>query len=58
MSQLFDFGPHAAFIWASYVLVALVIGGLMAWLIADGRRIQRQLEALEAQGVRRRSAEQ
>jgi heme exporter protein D len=54
--QLFDFGPHAAFIWWSYGIVALVIGGLIAWLRADGRRIQAQLDALEARGIRRRSA--
>jgi heme exporter protein D len=57
MSQLFDFGAHAPFIWWSYLLVVLVIGGLIAWLIADGRRLQRQLDALEAKGIRRRSSQ-
>jgi heme exporter protein D len=52
-----DLGPHAAFIWWSYLLVAAVIGGLVAWLIADGRRTQRQLDALDARGIRRRSAD-
>lgn len=51
-----DLGPHAAFIWLSYAAVASVIGGLIVWLIADGRRQQSALKALEDRGVRRRSA--
>jgi heme exporter protein D len=51
-----DLGQHAAFIWAAYGSVVLVLGGLIAWLVADGRRQQQRLDALEARGVRRRSA--
>ena len=51
-----DLGPHAAFIWASYGVVALVLAVMIAWLIADGRYQQRRLDDLEARGVRRRSA--
>lgn len=51
-----DLGPHAAFIWASYGAVALVLALLIAWLVADGKQQQRRLEELEARGVRRRSA--
>jgi heme exporter protein D len=50
-----DLGPHAAFIIASYALVAIVMLALVAWLVLDGRRHQRALDALEARGVRRRS---
>jgi heme exporter protein D len=50
-----DLGPHAAFIIASYAVVAIVMAGLITWLILDGRRHQRALDALEARGVRRRS---
>ncbi len=50
-----DLGQHAAYIWASYGAAALVIGGLVAWLVADGRRQQRLIDELEARGVRRRS---
>lgn len=50
-----DLGPHAAFIWASYAAVALVLIGLIAWLLLDGRRQRRLLEDLESRGVRRRS---
>jgi heme exporter protein D len=50
-----DFGPHAGFIWASYLVVAAVLSMLVAWLVIDGRRLQRLLDELEARGVRRRS---
>ena len=26
-----DLGPHAAFIWASYAIFVLIVGGLIAW---------------------------
>jgi len=52
----FDLGPHAAFIWASYAAVTIVIGALIVWLVADGTRYRRQLRDLEARGVRRRSS--
>lgn len=48
-------GQHAAFIWASYAAVVVAIGGLIAWLVWDGRRHERTLAELEARGVRRRS---
>lgn len=52
-----DLGPHAPFIVASYAIVTVVLIGLVAWLILDGRRQQRILDDLEARGVRRRSRE-
>lgn len=51
-----DLGPHAAFIWASYGVVTIVLAGLITWLIADGRRQQKLLREFEMRGVRRRSA--
>jgi heme exporter protein D len=50
-----DLGPHAPFIIASYAIVAIVMAGLLTWLILDGRRQQRILDDLEARGIRRRS---
>lgn len=50
-----DLGPHAAYIWASYAVAALVLAGLAAWLVLDGRRQQRLLDELDARGVRRRA---
>jgi heme exporter protein D len=52
---MMDLGPHAAYIWASYGVVAVVLAGLAAWLIADGRHQQRLLDELDARGVKRRS---
>jgi heme exporter protein D len=51
-----DLGPHAAFIWASYAAVVVVLAGLIGWLAADGRKQQRLLADLESRGGRRRSA--
>jgi heme exporter protein D len=53
-----DLGKHAVFIWASYAAVAVGVGGLIAWLVADGRRHAARLAELEARGVRRRSSSQ
>jgi heme exporter protein D len=50
-----DLGPHAAYVWAAYAAVAIVLAALAAWLVLDGRRQQRLLEGLEARGIRRRS---
>jgi len=50
-----DLGHHAAFILIAYGAAALVLIGLVAWLVIDGRRQQRLVDALEARGVRRRS---
>ena len=50
-----DLGPHAAYIWASYTVVAVVLAVLIGWLSFDGRRQQRLLDELESRGVRRRS---
>jgi heme exporter protein D len=50
-----DLGPHAAYIWAAYVLVAAGLAVLVAWLLFDGHRQQRLADELEARGVRRRS---
>jgi heme exporter protein D len=50
-----DLGPHAAFIWAAYAVVAVVLATLVAWLVLDGRRQQHLVDELEARGIRRRS---
>jgi heme exporter protein D len=50
-----ELGPHAAFIWASYGAVVLVLLALVVWLVLDGRQQQRLSDGLEARGVRRRS---
>jgi heme exporter protein D len=50
-----NLGPHAAFIVASYVMAALVVLGLIAWVLTDFRAQRRVLTDLEARGMRRRS---
>jgi heme exporter protein D len=50
-----DLGPHAAYIWAAYGVVALALATLTVWLVFDGRRMQRLVDELESRGVRRRS---
>lgn len=51
-----DLGPHANFIIAAYATVAVVLSGLIGWLIFDGRYQRRLLDELHARGARRRSA--
>ena len=50
-----DLGPHAAFILAAYAAAAVVIGGLIAWVLLDYRAQMHKLAELEARGVTRRS---
>jgi heme exporter protein D len=52
-----DLGPHASFIWLSYAIVTVVVGGLIAWLVLDGREQERRLAEFAARGVKRRSAQ-
>lgn len=50
-----DLGPHAVYIWMSYLIAAVIILVLIGWLVLDGRRQQRLIAELEARGVRRHS---
>jgi heme exporter protein D len=50
-----DLGPHAAFIVAAYMAAALVVVGLVVWILADYETQRRRLADLEARGVTRRS---
>jgi heme exporter protein D len=50
-----DLGPHGAFIIAAYAVAALVVLGLIAWVLADHAAQRRLLADLEARGVTRRS---
>ncbi|SKA21225.1 heme exporter protein CcmD [Consotaella salsifontis] len=46
---------YFAFISAAYGVSALSLLGLALWLFLDARGRQRELKALEARGIRRRS---
>jgi heme exporter protein D len=50
-----DLGPHAVFIIAAYVVAALVVLGLIAWVLADHEAQRRLLADLDARGVTRRA---
>jgi heme exporter protein D len=49
-------GDHGGFILAAYLVVAVVLAGLVVWIVRDGRALKRRLADLEARGIRRRSA--
>jgi heme exporter protein D len=48
-------GPYASFIVTSYLLVAVVVLILIAWIAIDYRRQKQTLHELEAGGMARRS---
>jgi heme exporter protein D len=50
-----DLGNHAGFVVASYAIFFVVVIGLIAWVVVDGRAQRRALADLESRGVRRRS---
>ena len=50
-----DLGPHATFIIIAYVAAALVVIGLVGWILADHAAQLRLLADLEARGVTRRA---
>ena len=50
-----DAPSHIGFIFASYAAAAVVIAGLIGWVMLDFRTQQRNLGDLERRGVTRRS---
>ena len=46
---------HALYVTAAYAITAVVLAGLIGWILIDQRGRQRDLAELEAAGVRRRS---
>ena len=46
---------HAGYILAAYLITAIVLLGLVGWVVMDLRAQRAKLNRLEAQGVRRRS---
>ncbi len=50
-------GEHGFFIVAAYAVSALALGGLALSTLLQGRAVRRQLDEMDARGVRRRSAE-
>jgi heme exporter protein D len=50
------FGEYAGYIIPSYLLTILVIGSIFVWIRLVYRSRRKELEALEAGGLKRRSA--
>jgi heme exporter protein D len=46
---------HALYVTAAYCITAIVLAGLIGWILLDQRGRKRELAELEAAGVRRRS---
>ena len=46
---------HALYVTAAYAITAIVLAGLIGWILIDQRGRKRDLAELEASGVRRRS---
>lgn len=46
---------HAIYVASAYGISAIVLAGLALWIMLDQRARRRELAALEAAGVRRRS---
>ena len=46
---------HALYVSAAYAISALVLAGLVIWILADQRGRRREMAELEASGARRRS---
>ncbi|WP_029583114.1 heme exporter protein CcmD [Bradyrhizobium sp. URHD0069] len=48
-------GPYTSFIVTSYLLAAIVVLMLIAWIAVDYRRQKQRLRELDASGMTRRS---
>jgi heme exporter protein D len=46
---------HALYVFAAYAISALVLAGLVIWILSDQRGRRREMAELEASGARRRS---
>ncbi|MER9236580.1 heme exporter protein CcmD [Mesorhizobium sp. M0622] len=46
---------HALYVTTAYAITAVVLAGLIGWILLDQRGRKRELAELEASGVRRRS---
>lgn len=49
-------GNHVGFVLASYGITFVVLAITVGWILIDQRLQKRELQRLEAQGLRRRSA--
>lgn len=43
----FDVAPYGAYIWSSYAVTVVALGGLIVWTLAQWRAAKTKLAALE-----------
>ena len=55
LTERADMSVHALYVTAAYAITAVVLAGLIGWILIDQRARKRDLAELEASGVRRRS---
>lgn len=48
----FDMSPYAVFVWSSWAISALVLGGLAARVAISARRWKREAEAQDPDGLK------
>lgn len=48
MSEFFDMGGYAGYVWPAYIASALAIGGLIAAIWLRGRALKKRLTETEA----------
>ena len=53
--EFLDMGGYAAYVWSSYALTFLVLGGIVAWSIAEHRKVRRETLRRARAPRRRRS---
>jgi heme exporter protein D len=46
---------HALYVTAAYAITAVVLAGLVGWILIDQRARKRELAEMESAGIRRRS---
>ncbi|MGU3574256.1 heme exporter protein CcmD [Brucellaceae bacterium C25G] len=46
---------HITYVVACYVISAVVLSGMISWILLDQRMLRKELQRLEGQGARRRS---
>lgn len=57
MAEFFDMGGYAIYVWSSYGLALVVLGGLLGFSLTGLRRKERLLRTLEENLPRRRRKE-
>ncbi|MGI9378640.1 MAG: heme exporter protein CcmD [Methyloligellaceae bacterium] len=53
---MFDLGPHAGFIIASYVCAIAILMILIGWIYLSRRKLNQQMAVYEEQGLLRKSS--